>query len=371
MPIKILFSSNKMDFAYNTKYMFEFLKDNPRFEIKYVINNDAKRKDLTQIYGDKFISLKTSQGKKFLKDADVWFLDAGMPTKNIFYMRNKIIINFWHGIPLKKIGINGYIGLNWLRMFIQLKVFSFFVTAYLTTSKKLIDIMAQSFMLPKEKIKVLGQPRNDFLSKPVAKTQLSKIFKDVDPSAKYVLYAPTWRKSRYGNSFKETVKYFPFENFAPGAFNDFLKQNNIVFFVRPHSLEAIDLAQSSHVKILDNSIVPNINDILNVFDLMISDYSGIIVDFLILQKPILLLPYDLQEYIQKQGLNFDFKDINPGPEVSSLQNFQDELLKLLSDATYYQDKRKQLNDFFNEVRSDSMEKVMDFLNECLEARCKK
>lgn len=359
--IKITLSSNNNDFTHNTKFMFEYLLKNEAYDIKYIINNDETRNKLISIYGDKFISIKEKNGLDFLKKSNVWLLDAGMPVKNPFYMRNKTIINFWHGVPIKKIGINGYTGLNKLRMLLQLKVFSFFVTAYITTSKNLVNIMSESFLLPVNKIKILGQPRNDFIYKIIPKKDMSNIFKNIDINSRFVLYAPTWRKSKYGTSLKNTVKYFPFEGFSFEDFNSFLKKNNIVFFVRPHSLEKINIKEYSNIKILDQTKIQNINDILNIFDLVISDYSGIWVDFLLLKKPIILLPYDLNEYLSIKGLNFNFDDINPGPKIQTLQEFKNNIIRLLNDNTYFFDRREKINDFFNEIKFDSMPKILNFL----------
>lgn len=361
--MKITLCSNKNDFAHNTKFMFEYLLDKKEYEIKYIINDDKLREKLIQKYGDRFITTKDKEGLRFLKGSDVWLLDSGMPTKNILYMKNKIIINFWHGIPIKKIGINGYRGVNKLRMFLQLKLFSYFVTAYSTTSKNIINIMAQSFILPKEKVKVLGQPRNDYLKNNISKTVITNLFEDIENNSKFVLYAPTWRKSKYGTSMKESVIYFPFDEFDTNEFNQFLKEQNIVVFVRPHSLEKISIEESSNIKILDNSLVDNINDILNVFDLLISDYSGIFVDYLLLDKPILLLPYDLEEYISTKGLNFEFDSINPGPFVKNYEDFKSTLLKLLNDKSCYREKRERLNKFFNEIEYPCIPTIMRFIEQ--------
>ena len=65
-----------------------------------------------------------------------------------------------------------------------------------------------------------------------------------------------------------------------------------------------------------SDIVTEVSDILPDFDMIISDYSSIYLDFLLLDRPVLLLPYDLEEYGAVKGLNFRFDDINPGPNVS-------------------------------------------------------
>ena len=75
--------------------------------------------------------------------------------------------------------------------------------------------------------------------------------------------------------------YFPFNDFSYDDFNKFLKNSNIIFFLRPHPLEKLDIKEYSNIKILDTNICNNINDILNVFDLLITDYSSIFIDYLL------------------------------------------------------------------------------------------
>jgi CDP-glycerol glycerophosphotransferase len=349
--------------------MFEYLLENTDYEIKYVINDKEKRERLNKKYENNyFISITDKEGKEYLKNADVWLLDAGMPTKNPFYMRNKIIINYWHGVPIKKIGINGYKGLNWLRMFLQLKLFSNFITAYITTSKNMIDTMAQSFLLPKEKIKVLGQPRNNYLNKIISKNEITKFYDNINEDSKFILYAPTWRKSKYGGSFDSEVKYFPFDDFDIKELENYLEKEKITIFLRPHPLEKISIEESKYIKIFDNKKTENINDFLNIFDLLIADYSGIYIDYLLLDKPILLLPYDKEEYMSIKGFNFNYDDISPSPKSKTFNDFKIELLKLLTDNNYFRDERIRVNDFFNDIKIDTLRLNLDFIQSELNKR---
>ena len=116
-------------------------------------------------------------------------------------------------------------------------------------------------------------------------------------------------------------------------------------------------------------ICNNINDILNVFDLLITDYSSIFIDYLLLERPIMLLPYDLEYYKKAKGLYFNFDEINPGPKIDDFLKFKPELLKLLQDSFYFKDRRKHLNDFFNEVKTNSAEKIEKYIKEKI--KCKK
>lgn len=347
----------------SSKAMFDYLSEDKRFEVKYLINDKKTFKKLREDFGDKIVSSASFEGKKFMFLANVWLLDGGMPTKNVFYFFNKIIVNFWHGIPIKKVGIEGYRGLNWLRMYLQLRLFSLFVTAYTVPTSRLTGIFATSFLLPHHKIKVLGQPKNDLLLEGPDEVKHQELFAEFKNGERFVLYAPTWRESKYGTGLGSSVSFFPFDDFDIQAFNRFLVRENIVFFMRPHYLEPQTFERMSNIRMVGSDTVTEVSDILPAFDMVISDYSSIYLDFLLLDRPVLLLPYDLEEYRAVKGLNFRFDDINPGPDVSSLSSFQKAVLKLLNMPNYYAKDRTALKTYFHQIPSGSRGAVRAFILE--------
>ena len=77
----------------------------------------------------------------------------------------------------------------------------------------------------------------------------------------------------------------------------------------------------------DNS--KDIQPLLKLSDVLITDYSSVYVDYLLLDRPVIFFPYDYEKYIQKdRDLLFDYDWITPGPKCYS----QDELQKTLSDC---------------------------------------
>ncbi len=367
MKTKVLLCSiSKNNFYDNTKSMFLYLKKHTDYDVRYVINDDdEKRAKLNQKFPNCFISLKSKEGKQFLKESHVWLIDGGMPTKNIFLMKDKKIINFWHGVPLKTIGWLGCLGLHRVRVYLQLYLFQFFTTAFITTSKKLVDIISKSFLLPKNKVKVLGQPRNNDLNKLVDKVDFKKFYKNIDARNKFILYAPTWRKSKYGASFNNYASFFPFEDMDMDNFKIFLKENNITIFLRPHPLENLQLEESENIKIFDVKKVESINDYLSYFDLLIVDYSSIYIDYLLTGKPVLFLPYDISKYDGKRGFNFNYDEVTPGPKPNNYIEFKNEIIKLLSDEKYYKKERLNINDFFNEVKENPCQNNLNYIKELI------
>ena len=66
----------------------------------------------------------------------------------------------------------------------------------------------------------------------------------------------------------------------------------------------------------------DINEILPAVDLLITDYSGIYLDFLLCDNPVMFIPYDLKQYqTELRGLLFDYDLFTPGSKIDTLKNF--------------------------------------------------
>jgi len=248
--VVLRFDNNK--FMFNTKVFFEYLLENSKYDIKYIINDDTLREKLQRIYGNHFITLKTPKDIVKVARAGCWLTDGGFPLKTPFGHRNRVLINLWHSTqPLKKMGINGYQGLSRIRMYIQLKMFSQHYNAFLVTSKRFIETFASDFLLDKDKIKVFGQPRMDNLVLYQNKYEvLKKYFSDLPKYENIILYAPTYRSQKYGNYNLEPTKFFPFEDYDFDEINDYLEKNNLIIFLRHHHLDKVDFRETKRIRFL-------------------------------------------------------------------------------------------------------------------------
>ena len=92
----------------------------------------------------------------------------------------------------------------------------------------------------------------------------------------------------------------------------------------------------------DLSDVRDVNDFLLITDILITDYSSIIFDYAILNKPIVYFTYDLDEYNSDRGLYFDFSEYVYGKVAINT----DELIEAISDNELMEDKRKIFIDKF-------------------------
>ena len=340
-----LFSStDNSHYNYNSRYLFEYVKENlPEITPLFVINDSELRNSLSSKYGKQyFIETESIQGIRQALSAGVWFTSAGLPAYGIGLHKKRLIINLWHGVPLKKIALLDPILNKAGRIYLK-KIFSENYTCILTTSHELIPLMARSFAVSEDKIKVWGQPRNDGLfQKNDCREILGQLFPDLPEYTKTVLYAPTFRD--YGQ-----VQLFPFKDFDQEQLEAFLEEKNMLLFIRTHVAEQGSAAPylGKRIRFLGNEQAEDVTGILNIFDCLITDYSSIYIDYLLTDKPMIFLPYDRQQYLDGRGMNFDYDDVTPGPKPETFNDFLD---ALSPKEDFWKSERTRVNRLFNEIQ---------------------
>ena len=134
---------------------------------------------------------------------------------------------------------------------------------------------------------------------------------------------PTWRDN--GRNFIETA------GFDLSILNNILIKNNELFIFKLHSKTIINLEKIknySNIIVLNNSY--DIYPILPFTDMLITDYSSIYTDYLLLKKDIVIFDFDKEEYMSKdRDLLLDFDKYTPGTRA---HNFS-ELCSIISNHT--------------------------------------
>ena len=340
-----LFSStDNSHYNYNSRYLFEYVKENlPEITPLFVINDPELRNSLSSKYGKQyFIETESIQGIRQALSAGVWFTSAGLPAYGTGLHKKRLIINLWHGVPLKKIALLDPNLKKAARIYFK-KIFSENYTCILTTSHELIPLMARSFAVSEDKIKVWGQPRNDGLfQKNDCREILGQLFPDLPEYTKTVLYAPTFRD--YGQ-----VQLFPFKDFDQEQLEAFLEEKNMLLFIRTHVAEQGSAAPylGKRIRFLGNEQAEDVTGILNIFDCLITDYSSIYIDYLLTDKPMIFLPYDRQQYLDGRGMNFDYDDVTPGPKPETFNDFLD---ALSPKEDFWKSERTRVNRLFNGIQ---------------------
>jgi CDP-glycerol glycerophosphotransferase (TagB/SpsB family) len=275
-----------------------------------------------------------------------------MPLTAFLFPRNKLYVQLWHGTPLKKLEflLKGTLVAALLKKILQQymkRKYDFVISS--TEANR--NIYHNVFSIDLKNIAVLGQPRNDILMNKSKGISFGKKRK------KKILYMPTWRS--YSFDYFSTELGFSFKRM-----NSYLEKNNSQLFIKLHFHE-----QKKRLKVpqYENIIfMKNIDDIypyLHKVDVLITDYSSIFFDYLLLDKPMIFFSPDEEKYVKSVGgFYYDYESLIPGINVKNWNEVLTELDLLLQDTDRFQVKRKKTNVRFNEFRdSRSSERVYAFI----------
>lgn len=348
-------------FDSNSRYLFQYVyEEMPEICPVYVMNDPEKQEELQSRYPRaQIVNTETEDGIRTVLESGVWFTSAGMPVYGLGLGRERVIVNLWHGVPLKKIVLAQKNHLLY-RLYITL-LFSRNYTWVVTTSRHMIPVMRKSFGLRKDQVKVWGQPRNDGLFRTRdAGEVLGGIYESLPEFSGAILYAPTHRDGA-------PVRLFPFADFQPGELGEFLEREKLLLCVRTHMYEEEKgkLPDSPRLLWLGEDRAEDVMEVLDVFDLLITDYSSIYIDFLLTGKPIMFLPYDQKSYLASRGLNFPYGKITPGPKPVTFREFCGQIRELLEGNDRYEEKRRKADRFFNEIHRPCCGEICAYVQEYL------
>lgn len=85
--------------------------------------------------------------------------------------------------------------------------------------------------------------------------------------------------------------------------------DNYKILARSHyEVDIIDGISKMSNRIIDVSEYPDLNELIQASDILISDYSSVIFDYSLTEKPIFIFSYDYTEYSQRRGMYFNIED---------------------------------------------------------------
>ena len=274
----------------------------------------------------------------------------------VWWSGRKIFINTWHGIGIKAMFFadSGDTGNKNKILRLNEKT-----TYFLVSSKLESALKTKIFLINPQKFLYIGQPRNDRLLAPTSETCLHKIFKTLPKYKKIILYGPTYRRNK-------PVNFFPFEDFDLEQFKHFLDEEQIIFLLRGHvyAKGSNDCFFGDRILNLSHDVLEDVHDILPEIDILITDYSSLYTTFLLLNRPFIFVPYDLNEYERTRGLLLD--DNNywfPGRKVYTYSEFIGALEEILSGQDVFKFQREKLRKIFHYYQNgNSSEKLIKVLN---------
>lgn len=252
--------------------------------------------------------------------------------------KSQICVNLWHGVPYKVIGrLDGKPGRR--------------DTMVVATSAMTQDIMARSFGVERSRVVVTGQARTDRLFVKDRALRRGQVLPELAPGTRLLLWLPTFRATTHAGGRADGIdagNAFNCGGFDEEKFNHFLAAHDCVCFLKPHPMAIRGEQRSaSHLKFIDENWLRDrgttLYEFLGLMDGLVSDISSVIVDFMLLDRPILLLFEDIQAYESSRGFSFNpIREWLPAPVTTHFDSFMDEMAAFARGEDRHRERRHRL-----------------------------
>lgn len=227
-----------------------------------------------------------------------------------------------------------------------------------TSSEEVNEIYAEAFASPLSKVKAMGVPRTDvFFDEDFVTSQKDNLLKKYPElnGKKLILWAPTYRGNDLRASHNDPA--IDFEQLKSIIGDDYA----LLIKLHPHISKRIskdDLPEKSEGFVYDISNEFPISSALCFADTVISDYSSLIFEYALFEKPMIFYAYDLDDYESDRSFYYDYETFVPGEIVKTTE----ELGKAVLNSEKSFDKEKVIafkNRFMASCDGKSTERIFE------------
>src|SRR5699024_4828699 len=204
-------------------------------------------------------------------------------------------------------------------------------------SETMTTIFKEGFGVSAHQILRTGIPRTDFFFDDETKDEVGKTLELQFPmikTKKVILYAPTYRD----NELNVSDLRLDIDNMYSELHEDY------VLFLRLHPSVSGTLKNDYPDFVFNVSVDYNINHLLVIADILISDYSSIPFEFSLLHKPMIFFAYDIDKYAKERGFWDNYDKLVPGPIVENT----DDLITVLRADNFDMDRIKSFSNEWNQ-----------------------
>lgn len=309
---KVVFASEaREELKGNLKAVYEKMPE----EYVKVIHIKGDRRDSKNFKATLGLWRDLTTAKYILLD-DFYGLISAMKVR-----KGQEIVQLWHGSgAFKKFGFSRVgTGDNISNVHTGYRKY----TKASVTAEPIRECFAEAFDIGIDRVKTVGSPRTDMFFEDKAKEEARERVYEAYPQLrdkKVVLIAPTYRgrkvedasydfdRLKLGNLVKELGdRYQVVVKWHPALYNNI--KRGLVGFGGEGAVDA--------------SSYSDINDLMIVADILVTDYSSVIFDWYLLDKPVIYFTYDLEEYEAGRGLYFDFDEYVYGQAVADYEGLID------------------------------------------------
>lgn len=334
---RIVFYSN-LGFRDNVKSLFDYLvrhEYHKKYKIVCVSNNFYGAE---KIPGVKYTNLYV--GLFYFLISKYFFYSFGKyPIKP---SEKQVVVNLWHGMPLKRIGN--------LEEHLVEKDFNFF-TYLVSSSDFFTPTMKKAFRASENQILKVGNMRNDELF--------------TYDKRNYIIWLPTYRDSQEGEEL-----LFSLTNIDFAKLNGQLAEVDMELFIKLHPLEKRTLPLLSVFKRIHILTDQDLSDRkISLYEFLgqtaglITDYSSVFVDYYLLHRPVAFTLDDIETYKMDRGFIIeDIEELMIGHRILSLNDLIDFIVDTNSEKDRFYDQRLEVNNQLNEIQNEFRKSLINMIN---------
>jgi CDP-glycerol glycerophosphotransferase len=255
--------------------------------------------------------------------------------------RGKLSATPWHGELSKPIGV-----------FVGRPPRHFDAIAVSNQNSKILRVA--EFQVRPDNIHVIGTPRQSTLLQSPRSDRVSRL-KGGQP---WVLFVPTYRQPTRGpmmGVFEATQEDL---NAEMAGLDDLVRERGAVLWVRPHPLTDPSTVAMPNARLATDAVLQELGvtfyDLLAATDVLVTDYSSVWVDFLLLDKPVVGFCPDIEKYRTARGLALEpYEHWFPGPVVTGRDALFTEVGDALGGGDTHAQRRGFLRSILMEARPDA------------------
>ena len=284
----------------NPRYLYEYINENyPDYKCIWSLNDEN-----IKIKGNAKKVRKNSLAYHYHMATSKFFVNNVNFADSYVKREGTIEVQTMHGTPLKTLGldvVDEFPTQDHVDRFLRRCARWNYLVVQSDAVSKITD---SCYAYEKDYLKT-GYPRNDVLFQKNNEEDIKRIKKklNIPLDKKVILYTPTWRiKDKFDFQFEVSK----------------LKKSlgkDYVFLTRIHPFAVKGFNKNLLDEfIMDFSEYESVEELYLVSDILITDYSSVMFDYAILNRPILFYTYDLELYRDNlRGFNLDFEKEAPGP----------------------------------------------------------
>jgi len=330
------FSSYRDSYVDNSKYLYHFASTQLEDIRCYWVSDDESL--INELREQGFLAVKRNslQGALIILRAKYVFFSAYVSEVHFWLTSGARLVNLWHGLPLKKIEFDidsGHLAKKYASSLnsenLHCRLFN--PSAYrrfdlmFAPSKQMSQIFSSAFRIPESKVLTSGSPRTDQFFKPELFPTVNNypdwVNDSINSDRKLFIYMPTFRD--VGGEF------FSKDNFDFDLLEQTMKKLDGEFWIKAHPAVRVydfDVSKYERIKLLPSYV--DMYPLLKESAALITDYSSIYIDYLLLDKPIYFYCFDLEHYLATcRSMYFDYKEATPGPKCITFEELCRSLLE--------------------------------------------